>query len=244
MNAKDRDADHLKDAKAELKGRAVTRLKWFGIGFVIGVIALGATIWAGVFSTLNSFLFKQANAAPTVTTEFIAGKLENASDLTTAKLIYSSVCDYEEGFLPIINKSAFSMFYSATVGAGVNVSDIKPSVTEDKVTLLLPACEVREVNIDSSSIRFFDQAHSIWSIGEREQVREALIQASKEVKDQDMSELLDLADEQLENVLKGLFEGSLGDRELVIEHAPRVDATAEFASITVDGKSPENNDLW
>lgn len=223
------------DRKPSNGSGIATKLKFFSIGFFVGCVVLILAMWLGALSSLTSFLFP--HSSPEVTTEFVMARLESASDLTTARLIYSSVSDYEEGSVPIVNRSAFSMFYSATVAAGINVTDIVPEVTDTQVILKLPACVVRDVNIDSSSIRFFNQ-ESGWftQYGEREQVREALVQASEEVRHQDMSELLDLADEQLEDVMRGLFESTIGERELVITRQKQSDTTAADADVSVDGK--------
>ena len=206
------------------KGRG----KFFLYGFVTGIIfftvMFGTAFYMGVFSRLHTFLFP--NQEPVITEAFISGRLADASELVTAKYIYSGIVDYEEGAVPILNRTTFSMYYTGTVRAGItDTSSIKPQVDEDRVTITLPASTILDVNIHSSSLRFFDQKEGLIHTNSHDQVAKLLTEAENDVRDADMSELLDLADEQMENVIRGLFEDSIGGRELVINHEARLEST-------------------
>ena len=178
----------------------------------------------GAFSKLHSMLFP--NQEPVITEAFISGRLEDARELVTAKYVYSGIIDYEEGAVPILNRTTFSMYYTSTVRAGItDTSAIVPKVEDDRVTINLPASTILDVNIQSSSLRFFDQKEGLIHTNSRDQLAKLLTEAENDVRDANMSELLDLADEQMENVVCGLFEGSIGGRELVITHEERVELT-------------------
>ena len=76
---------------------------------------------------------------------------------------------------------------------------------------------------------------AIFHTDNREQVQAGLVEAEKAVSSADMTELLILADEQMDNLFRGLLSDSIGDRELVILHEERVDVTAENADIDSKG---------
>jgi hypothetical protein len=217
-----------KEQTASIQKKPRGRGKFFLYGFVTGIVFLsvvfGTAFYMGAFSRLHSLLFP--NQEPVITEAFISGRLEDASELVTAKYIYSGIVDYEEGAVPILNRTTFSMYYTGTVRAGItDMSSVKPVVEEDKVIITLPASTILDVNIHSSSLRFFDQKEGLIHTNSRDQVAKLLTEAEKDVRDADMSDLLDLADEQMENVVRGLFEDSIGDRELVINHETRVELT-------------------
>ena len=218
------------------KGRG----KFFVYGFFTGVVVLGVGLVVafalGAFTMLHDYLNPQPNDEPRITDVFISGKLENASEVTSAKYIYSGIKDYEEGFLPIINRSAFSMYYTATVRAGIeNTADIKHEVTDDKVILTLPASKIIDVHIHPDSLRYFDKEDPLIHPNDREQVATLLQVAEEDARNADMSELLDLADEQLEKIMEGIFKDSIGDKKLVIKHEERTSSTAEDATIDSEG---------
>ena len=77
-------------------------------------------------------------------------------------------------------------------------------------------------------------AVGLFSTDGAKQVKKALVEAEKRARDADMSDLLDMADEQLEKVMKGIFEDSIGDRVLVIKRTPRTDPTPGDAEISSD----------
>ena len=214
------------------------RFKFFTIGFFLGVIlmigAMGFAFYAGTFSKLHDLLYPPEE--PVMTEAFISGRLEAASELTSAKYIYSGIMDYSEGSIPGINKTTFSMYYEATVRAGIpDMSAIGIEVSKGTVTVTLPATRIIDVHIHPDSLRFFDQRGSIFHTNDHDQVVSALKMVEQDAKDADMSELLDLADEQLEVVIRGMLADTIGDNELVIVHEERRDSTAKHARIDSEG---------
>lgn len=65
--------------------------------------------------------FRYLKASEDIKDATISAKLENASDLTTQKLIYSGVLESSSGRIPIINKDKFLIEYKATVNAGFDI---------------------------------------------------------------------------------------------------------------------------
>ena len=214
------------------------RFKFFTIGFFLGatlvIAALGFAFYAGASSRLFDLLNLQQE--PEITEAFISGRLEAGSELTTAKYIYSGIMDYSEGRVPIFNRTSFSMYYEATVRAGIiDTSEIGIEVGDGTVTVTLPASRIIDVHIHPDSLRFFDQKDSIIHTNSREQVATVLDMVESDAQQADMSELLDLADEQLESVVRGLLADVVGDYEIVFVHEERTDSTAKHAQIDSEG---------
>ena len=226
--------EQLPEASSAKPRRKGGRVKSFFVGLIIGMLLLGALFVLGTSGAFGS-IFPQFKAAePQITTQEIESKLEEAGELTTAKLMYSAVEEYKEGSIPIINKSKFAMFYQATVRAGIDVKNVKQDLTDDTLTLTLPPAKILEVTIHSDSLQFYNREKGLFSTDGAKQVKKALVEAEKRARDADMSDLLDMADEQLEKVMKGIFEDSIGDRVLVIKRTPRTDPTPGDAEISSD----------
>ena len=215
--------------------------KYFARGFAVGFFGLAVMLViafvSGALMMFNAALFPVSDE-PRVTNAFISGKLEAASEVTSAKYLYSGIKDYEDGFIPVINRSKFSMYYTATVRAGIeNTAEIERQITDDKVILTLPAAQVLDVHIHPDSLRYFDKESPLIHPKDREQVAELLSLAEEDARTADMGELLDLADEQLEKIMRGILEDSIGECKLVIKHKDRASSTAEDAAADANGDS-------
>lgn len=228
------------DNRKQLKTRG--RAKIFGYGFITGVVTIIAVAIIafnlGVFTTINSFLNPKPakSAEPVVTSSQIAGIIKDASELTTARYIYSGIVDIEEGTIPVINRSSFAMYYTAIARAGItDLSNTQVEVTGDQVIITLPPSKILDVHVNPSSLRFFTTEKAWFHTNDRNQVKAALEAAETSVASADMTELLNLADEQLDKLFQGLLEGYIGNHELVIKHEDRVDSTARDATIDSDG---------
>lgn len=115
------------------------------------------------------------NEEPRSTDAFISGKLQNASEVTSAKYIFSGIKDYEKGFIPVINHSKYSIYYTATVRAGIeNTADIQKEITDTEVIITLPAAQILDVHIHPSSLRHFDKEDPLFHPNDREQVAKLL----------------------------------------------------------------------
>lgn len=232
---KDRNEGAPSSGDKKPRGRGKFFLYGFITGVVVLAVALGVAFALGAFTMLHSYL-NPPNEEPRITDAFISGKLENASEVTSAKYIFSGIKDYEEGFIPVINHSKFSMYYTATVRAGIeNTADILKEITDKEVIITLPAAQILDVHIHPSSLRYFDKEDPLFHPNDREQVAKLLDIAEADAKTADMSELLDLADEQLEKIMTEIFEDAIGDYKLVIKHGERTVATAEDAVVDSEG---------
>lgn len=161
-----------------------------------------------------------AGKGPKVTTEVIMAKLEASSELTTAKMICTGLVSYSDGNIPFINEEAFTMTYSGTVRAGINLEDMGVEVTNDKVTLTVPAIEIQDISIDEESIHFFDNKFALFKDDSKDDVVEAVKQSKADIEQSaEIDELKEIAKQQINALMTGLFKDSIEDRELVIEFA-------------------------
>lgn len=174
-------------------------------------LALVAVIAVAVSVTVVSS--KKEN----VTTDVIMGKIENASELTSAKMICTGLKHYSDGKIPFLTEEAFSMTYSATVRAGIDMDKLDVKVTHSKVIIKVPEVEIQDINIDDDSIQFYDKKFSLFSGDSKEDVIAARKEIKKDVQEKvEVQELKKTAKMQIEVLLRSLFEDSIGDRELEI----------------------------
>lgn len=160
----------------------------------------------------------EENRKPEVTNAFISSKLETVSDLTTAKMTYNGLIRYEDGEIPILTQKSFFMVYRAEVRAGIDISKIQSSITETEVILYVPKVDIQDIDIDETSIQFYDEKVALFNWTEREDTLDAIAEAKKDVKEKvDFEELNEKAKNQTEILLRGLFEGTIGERELEIQ---------------------------
>lgn len=170
-----------------------------GIAVVVCLIAAGI------------FLY---NRKAKVDSEYINSMLTKASELTSAKLNYTGMSEYEDTGIPVINKADFIMVYKATARAGIDMKDIKVKVNDRKKTirLTIPKAEVLDVKVKPSSIKYFDEKFALLNVNEKEDSNRAIDLAEKAAKEevQNMG-ILEMADEQAEALIKGILKDVVPD---------------------------------
>lgn len=156
---------------------------------------------------------------PKITNTFIDSKLETASELVSAKMIYNGLIEYSDNKIPYINEEAFSMIYRAEVTAGIEMSEVDVEVKRSEVIITVPKTKITNISIDEDSIKFYDKKFALFKGDSKEDVIKAMQQAKTDVEENgNVEELLTQAEKQTDVILKSLFEDSIGDRELVIKH--------------------------
>lgn len=205
--------------RSERSERAERRRIWWSslnqMTRTIILIAIAiALIMGGVW--LKTFLFGKSE--PKITADYITGKLDVASELTTAELTYNGLVTYEDGSIPFLTKKGFTMKYTATVKAGIDFSKIEVNVTGKTVEVTLPEAEVLSSHVDPNTIEFFDESFAIFNWRDNEDVTQAISIAEGDVKaNADMDELKKKSEGQAEKLIRGLLQDAIGERELVIK---------------------------
>lgn len=180
--------------------------------FIILLLAVGIGVGSYGYAYLNT------PKEPELTSSFINGKLEAVSELTTAKLTYTGLIKYSEGSIPFLTQNSFSMIYTATVRAGIDLSKAVVEITEEEVVIILPACEIQSVDIDEESIEFYDEKWALFNRSTKEDVIDMVSAAKEDVtKKADIESLLESASLQTKALVRGLLEDTIGERNLVIQ---------------------------
>lgn len=161
------------------------------------------------------FLFFKPKAE--ITTGFISSKLEAASELTSAKMIYNGYAEYSDGNVPFLTKKAFLMLYKADVRAGIDLKNVDIQVTPLSVKIAVPEVEIIDIKIDPSSLKFVDKKSAIFNWSNNDDVALALKAAeSNLLQNADIEQLKELAKNQINILLTGLFEDCIDERKLEI----------------------------
>ena len=167
-------------------------------------------------SKLVEMVHKQKQ--PKVTTAYISGKIDNISELTTTQLEYNGLIVLSDGKIPFLTQKGFSMRYTASIRAGIDISEVKIDITEKKVTVAIPDAQIQSVNVNSDSVVFYDEKHALFNWTDKEDIVNALSVAKEDAENRiDEDELLEKAKEQTETILKSVLTDSIGDRELIIK---------------------------
>ncbi len=154
-----------------------------------------------------------------ITPTYLGEKLSVASDLTSAELSYSGLVTISDGDILFINKAGFTMRYTAQIRAGINVKDIGIEVKEKEVIVTLPAAQIQSVNVDSDSVSFYDVQYAIFNWDMTEDVADAVIAAEQDAREHaNMEGLKAEAEQQTEEIVRGLLEDLIGERKLTIKH--------------------------
>ena len=170
------------------------------------IVALLIGIGMGVYGDIRY----RAPKEPELTSAFVSGKLEAVSELTTARLTYTGLIKYSEGKIPFLTQNSFSMIYTAKVRAGVDLAQAGIEIGEAQVVITLPECEVQSIDID--------EHWALFNRTEKEDVIDTISAAKEDVRQNaDLESLLESAGQQTRQLIKGLLEDEIGERELVIQ---------------------------
>lgn len=178
-----------------------------------------ATVAVAALAVVFVTVSMKKDTEPEITSTFIHNKLEEASELTSAKMIYNGLVRYSDGEIPFLTKKAFTMIYRAQVRAGIDLKKVETAVTDQKVAIVVPEIEILDVHVDPDSIQYYDEKFALFNSEKREDAVEAIRKAEEDVRENaGTEELKDAAGEQIRVLLKGLFGDSIGERELSITY--------------------------
>lgn len=167
--------------------------------FIVVLIAIGAVV-------ARYFLY---NKQEKVSNDIVKATLEEASELTTAKLKYKGYAKYKDSGVAILNRSDFLMVYKATMRAGIDLKKVDTEVDDEKkiIWVTVPKAEIQEVKIDPSSIKYYDEKIALFNTNEKEDAIKAQELAEKEAKKEAKNlGVLELADKQAKSLIKGILE--------------------------------------
>lgn len=180
---------------------------------LVSVIIGGISGWK-----IHAYLTKE----DPIPVDYITAKLEDASELTTQTITYTSRVPMSDGSIPFITQKSFVMYYNATLRAGVDLLDVEVKERgNDKIVVKLPHATVQGTpNIDPNSIKFVDEKKALLNWNKKEDVAEALAKAKEDLDNNpsiDMTLLLEKADEHAEELVHMLLDDTYDDREIIVQ---------------------------
>lgn len=183
------------------------------------VVILVSTIIGGISGWKIHAHFTKEDPIPV---DYITAKLEDASELTTQTITYTSRVPMSDGSIPFITQKSFVMYYNATLRAGVDLSDVEVKERgNDKIVVKLPHATVQGApNIDPNSIKFVDEKKAFLNWNKKEDVAEALAKAKEDLDNNpsiDMTLLLEKADEHAEELVHMLLDDTYDDCEIKVQ---------------------------
>ena len=171
-----------------------------------------------VIAAGGSWYYFQLKSRPKVDAERLMERIEECSDLTTAKSYYTGLVRFSEGSVPLIDKNSFSMKYDAVISAGFDLEKVDIDVTDDRVTVKVPKAEILDINIDPDSLEFYDNRTSLFKTDRKEATKQALIEAKKDAEEHAAKKgLVEEADKRAEVIFRGILSDGIGAREVVVE---------------------------
>ena len=143
-----------------------------------------------------------------VSSNAVIAQLEKCSELVTAKVYYGDVIDFEAGEIPVISQNSFTMFYKATVSAGVDLSGVTPIIDDEArtITVVIPEATIQSVDVDEDSLAYYDEKTSLLNHNDLDTASDALAEAKADArKDVEELGLLDSAEEQAVEIIEGFL---------------------------------------
>lgn len=193
------------------------------LGIILAIL-FGAALAAG------GMYYMHLKAQPHVDAKGLMERLEESSELTVEKNYYTGIARFSEGTVPLINKNSFAMKYEAEIDAGFRLEEVTIEVTDDSVIVTVPAAEILSINIDPDSLEFYDNKTSIFKTDRKEATKIALQEAQKDAEaNATRKGLLEAADKRAEVIFKGILEGGVGDREIIVVQKDAAKADTEAA---------------
>ena len=149
-----------------------------------------------------------------VSTDYVKMLITKSSELTAAKLNYTGMTRYQDSGVPVVNKASFIMVYKATARAGIDVDKVQVKVdnAHKTVFLTIPKAEIQDVNVDTSSIEYFDEGFAFANFDQKKDSNAAIAEAKKDAKEEiSTSGVLEMADAQSEALIKGILQPAVPD---------------------------------
>ncbi len=178
---------------------------WFfknTIGRIVGIALITFIVSFSVFIYLD-------NKDSSIDTTYIIAKLEESSELTTTKLNYTGMSEFQDTGISFINRSDFIMVYEATARIGIDVKEIliKADDFNKVVWITMPKAKILDVKVDLGTIKYFDEKFALFNVNYKEDANKATLLAEQSAKEElENMGILDMANTQSVSLIKNLIE--------------------------------------
>ena len=148
-----------------------------GVSLILAGVALAAVCFGAGFFTGG-----RSQEEPQLSSVTVEQQLQQISQLATTQYAYTNMGQFERGSdfygirIPfttsrfivsysgvITATSRFIVSYSGVITAGVDLSQAQVEVTDEQVTVTLPAAQILSHEIDPDSLEVFDETRSIFN---------------------------------------------------------------------------------
>ena len=181
------------------------RFKWLIIGIILGV-GLSVFSYIKIKENINTGIKIESTR---LNIDYLTGTIRNMSDLITSELEYSGIVEYETGvgkWNSFAIEEKFLMVYNAQIKAGIDLSKVKLTSSDDKIIVDIPHSSVKFKKVNPDSIRIYDVKKAFIKGDGKMQLQEAIVEAENDMdRNANLSRLLKSAEEQAEAVIKGLI---------------------------------------
>lgn len=133
-----------------------------------GKLIIFGVILAIVCFAVGFFSGGREEKPPVLSSITVENQLQQISQLATVRYSYTNMGQFENSNefygikLPFTTKS-FIVAYDGTITAGVDLTQAKVTVTDQKVTIALPAPQILSHEVDPNSLEVFDETTSIFN---------------------------------------------------------------------------------
>jgi len=175
----------------------------------------------GLLVVIGILFLSLYNGEAKVDTTYLIGQIKKSSELTTSKLNYKGITEFEDVGISILNKSNFLMVYHADARFGIDLEEVEVTANDTlkKVTIKIPKAKILDVKVDQKNIKYYDKKFSLFNFDSLEDANKAVAKAETEaMKDIAKLGVLEMADNQAETLIRGLVEPLVPDEyEIVVE---------------------------
>ena len=136
--------------------------------FKQGKLIIFGVILAIVCFAVGFFSGGREEKPPVLSSITVENQLQQISQLATIRYSYTNMGQFENSNefygikLPFTTKS-FIVAYDGTITAGVDLTQAKVTITDQKVTIALPAPQILSHEVDPNSLEVFDETTSIFN---------------------------------------------------------------------------------
>lgn len=136
--------------------------------FKQGKLIIFGVVLAIVCFAVGFFSGGREEKPPVLSSITVENQLQQISQLATIRYSYTNMGQFENSNefygikLPFTTKR-FIVAYDGTIIAGVDLTQAKVTITDQKVTIALPAPQILSHQVDPNSLEVFDETTSIFN---------------------------------------------------------------------------------
>ena len=192
------------------------------VGIVIGLKIGNHKLFDKDSKILNNSVI---NVTPDIDVTYLNTALKEASELTTAKLKINGLVDFNDTGVIILNKSDFTMKYTADISAGIDMSKVEINKDDidyenKKIVVKIPKATVFKPNVyhGDEYVKFYDEKFALLNVNEKEDLSKAFAKAEEDAKiEAEKNGLLELAGKQSATLIKGILSDAVSPAGFIVE---------------------------